>query len=67
MGDLNAILEIGDAIGTWKRDFPSLLRLLTALVSMHCAENQATYDSRVSLSQGYFRYPFIALEKPMAE
>ena len=53
VGDLNAMLEAGDATGSRERDFPSLLRLLTALVSMHCAEIQASYGSRVSLFQGY--------------
>jgi hypothetical protein len=41
-GDLKAKSEASDVTGTRERDFPSLLRGSTALVSMHCAENQAT-------------------------
>lgn len=67
VGDLNAILDTGDITGLQKRDFPSLLQSLTALVSMHCAENQATYDSRVCRSPVYFWKPFVILEKPVAE
>jgi len=64
VGDLKAISETGDVAGNRERDFPSLLRVFIALVSMHCAESQATYASRACRASVCSRSPSAALEKP---
>jgi len=45
-GNHDQMLQVGNAAVVGSRDFPSFLRAKTALVSLHCAVNQAAGDLR---------------------